>query len=141
MYIAVISCTHQIMTQAIASEFPGLLEHEKQVWQALIVGDAGADHDLLRPDFTGVYPSGMTGRAGHVAQVQNGPSITSYRLSEIHAFAVGKAHAMLCYRADYCRAGAVADEAMYVSSLWQRAGQGWQNLFSQDTPVEKPLAD
>ena len=141
MYIMVISCTHQAMTQAITSEFPGLLAHEKQVWQALIDGDAGADHALLRPDFTGVYPSGMSGRAGHVAQVRDGPSISSYRLSELRAFAVGKAHAMLCYRADFTRAGSVADEAMYVSSLWQREGQGWRNLFSQDTPVDKPPAD
>ena len=140
MYMAVISCTQQAMTQAIDAQFPGLLAHEKQVWQALIDGDAGADRDLLRPDFIGVYPSGMTGRAGHVAQVRDGPSITSYRLSELRAFAVGKAHAMLCYRADFTRAGAGADAAMYVSSLWQREGQGWRNLFSQDTPVEKPPA-
>ncbi len=128
------------MTHAVSCDFPGLIEHETKVWQALVNGDAGADHDLLRPDFTGVYPSGMTGRAGHVEQVRDGPSIKSYRLSEIRAFAVGKAHAMLCYRADYCRAGAVADEAMYVSSLWQREGQGWRNLFSQDTPVENTPA-
>jgi hypothetical protein len=124
------------MTQAISSKFPGLLEHEIQVWQALIAGDAHLDRDLLLPDFTGVYPSGITGRAGHVGQLADGPSIKDFKLHEIHAFAVGTDHAMLCYRAEYQRVGASCEETMYVSSLWQRAGPDWRNLFSQDTPVE-----
>lgn len=129
------------MAHIVSSELSGLVEHETKVWQALVTGNAQADCDLLLPQFTGVYPSGITGRAGHVGQVKGGPGIKAYRLSEIRAFAVGKTHAMLCYHADYCRAGALDEEAMYVSSLWQREGQGWRNLFSQDTPVEKPPAD
>ncbi len=123
--------------QEISSEFPGLIDHEMQVWQALATGDERADGDLLLPDFTGVYPSGITGRPGHVGQLAHGPSIKKFKLGEFHAFAVGADHVMLCYRAEYQRIGAALDEAMYVSSLWQRAGNGWQNLFSQDTPIDK----
>jgi hypothetical protein len=126
------------MTQDLPSEFPGLLDHEKQVWQALVDGDAGADRNLLLPEFIGVYPSGISGRAGHVSQLADGPSIREFKLSEIHAFVVGADHAMLCYRADYQRAGAAGREAMFVSSLWQRGGGGWCNLFSQDTPLDPP---
>ncbi len=126
------------MTHEITTEFPGLLEHEIEVWQALSEGDAGADENLLLPEFTGVYPSGICGRAGHVAQLAGGPSIKEYRLTEYHAFAVGADHAMLCYRAEYRRAEGAEDEAMYVSSLWQRTGGGWRNLFSQDTPADRP---
>ena len=129
------------MTQNLSTEFPGLLEHEKQVWQALMDGNAGADENLLLAKFTGVYPSGICGRAGHMAQLTNGPSIKEYRLADCHAFAVGADHAMLCYRAEYRRTGRAEDEAMFVSSLWQRVGEGWRNLFSQDTPVDRPPSD
>lgn len=43
--------------------------------------------------------------------------------------------ALLAYRADFRRKGAIRDEAYYVSSIWRRQGGAWINLFSQDTPV------
>lgn len=112
-----------------------LLEVETRVWEALRQGDAGADAALLLPEFLGVYPTGFSGPADHAGQLDSGPSVAAYKLSEARAFAVGERHAMLCYRAAYRRTGSEQDEAMYVSSLWQREGQGWRNLFSQDTPV------
>ena len=112
-----------------------LLAQEEQVWEALWRGDAEADKALLLPEFLGVYPSGFSGRDGHAEQLEAGPSVEAFRLSEARVLPVGADHAMLCYRADYRRVGQAAEEAMYVSSLWQRARQGWRNLFSQDTPV------
>ena len=49
---------------------------------------------------------------------------------------LGADHAILAYRADFRRTGRTDDEAMYVSSVWQRAPSGWVNVFSQDTPAD-----
>ncbi|QGX98214.1 nuclear transport factor 2 family protein [Roseovarius faecimaris] len=112
-----------------------LLTLERQVWEALRRGDAAADAALLSADFLGVYPSGFAGRADHAEQLEDGPSVAGYRLTEARCLPVGEAHAMLCYRAEYRRPGQAEEEAMYVSSLWQREAAGWRNIFSQDTPV------
>lgn len=131
------------MTQAPVSDvlLAELLHHETRVWQALQDGDAAADLNLLAPSFLGVYPSGFSDRAGHAGQLAEGPSIASFELSQLHAFAVGADHAMLCYAARFTRPDQSEAEHMYVSSLWQRAEQGWRNLFSQDTPSQPGLPD
>lgn len=118
-----------------------LLGYETRVWQALQDGDVAADLALLRPDFLGVYPSGFSDRQGHAEQLETGPSLASFDLGDARAFAVGAHHAMLCYLATFTRAGHTEADQMYVSSLWQREGQGWRNLFSQDTPVDVDLTD
>ncbi len=114
-----------------------ILTLEEHVWEALWRGDAKADAALLHPEFLGVYPSGFAGRQAHAAQLMNGPSIEAFRLSDARILPVGPEHVMLSYRADYRRAGQAVDEAMYVSSLWQRDGESWRNLFSQDTPISE----
>jgi len=90
---------------------------------------------LLCPEFIGVYPTGFAGRDDHADQLNQGPSVELYSLSEARVLPVGTDHAMLCYLAKYTRPGMAQSEAMYVSSLWQRHEQGWRNLFSQDTLV------
>lgn len=115
-------------------ELAELLCMEEKVWQALVDGDAGADAALLAPDFVGVYPDGIAGRDAHAGQLSDGPTVERYALGMARVLPVGGDHAMLIYRARYRRVGAVADEVMYVSSLWQRHGGTWRNIFSQDTP-------
>lgn len=112
-----------------------ILALEQAVWQALVSGDAAADAALLAPEFLGVYPSGFSGRDDHAGQLDNGPRVERYALSDARLLRLGADHVMLCYRADYRWTGADAGAAMYVSSLWRRDGAGWRNLFSQDTPV------
>ncbi len=112
-----------------------LLALETSVWEALKAGDSTQDRVLLCPEFLGVYPSGFAGRDDHADQLGDGPSVVDYALTEARALPVGADHAMLSYLATYTRPGQPIPEAMYVSSLWQREGQGWRNLFSQDTPV------
>ena len=120
-------------------DLASLLAVETAVWQALVDGDVAADMALLRQDFLGVYPSGFAGRAEHAGQLEDGPSVQNFRISQARLVEAGPDHRLLCYRADYRRSGADRDAAMYVSSLWQRDGAGWRNLFSQDTPVGPPL--
>lgn len=112
---------------------------ERQVWDALVHGDANADTGLLSDDFLGVYETGFSDKAGHVGQLDSGPSIGHYDLSDFHLFEPGPGLAMLCYRADFARLvprdGPA--EAMLVSSLWQQTPKGWRNIFSQDTPLAK----
>lgn len=107
---------------------------ERDVWQALLTGDIAADQALLAEDFLGVYPDGVSDRAGHAEQLRPGPSIADYRLDRVQVRAVGPDHALIAYHARYRRVAA-AEEAMWVSSLWRRDGGGWINIFSQDTPV------
>lgn len=112
-----------------------LLEVETRIWQGLVSGDRQAEDTLLSGDFLGVYPSGLSGRDGHAAQLLSGPSMVAFQLSEVQARSLSDSLALLVYRADFHRAGQALPEAMWVSSLWQRQGDGWINLFSQDTPI------
>lgn len=113
---------------------PELLAAERAVWEALVQGDAQADAAALSDDFVGVYPDGIFGKAAHVAQLAAGPTVADYALTQVQSRALGPDHALLIYHASYRRPGVATPEAMYVSSIWQRAGPGWINVFSQDTP-------
>lgn len=111
-----------------------LLAMERRVWQALATGDGAADAALLAPDFLGVYPTGFADRDSHAAQLAGGPTVTAWRIEAPRVMALADGLGLLAYRAVFRRPGADADEAMYVSSLWQRQGGAWVNLYSQDTP-------
>lgn len=116
-----------------------LLEQETLVWEALRQGDAAADLALLSPAFLGVYPDGFAGQKDHIAQLTNGPAILSFQMRQARVLPLGNEHAVLSYRADFTRAGRVDVQSMYVSSIWQRSGTSWINVFSQDTPATDGL--
>ena len=112
------------------------LELERAVWRALVAGDPGADRDALAMGFLGVYPDGFAGREEHAAQLDTGPTVLTYALSDARILPLGPDHVLLAYRATYTRPATPDDpETMYVSSIWARTGQGWENVFSQDTPA------
>ncbi|UYV38859.1 nuclear transport factor 2 family protein [Rhodobacteraceae bacterium D3-12] len=125
----------KVNAEYVAPTIEEMLKLETRVWQALVTGDATADAALLLPEFLGVYPDGFAGIEDHAGQLDDGPTVEAFTLSEARVLPVGEAYAMLCYHAAFRRVGREAWEAMYVSSLWQRDGAGWRNLFSQDTPV------
>ena len=108
---------------------------ETRVWDALVSGDGQADDAALDPDFLGVYSDGFSGKSDHVGQLDNGPTIRSYTLSDLRVIPLSDGLAMLSYRADYQRLTRSEPEAMYVSSIWKRNDTSWVNLFSQDTPA------
>ena len=115
------------------------LSLERQVWEALRSGDADTDRALLSDRFLGVYPCGLSDRAGHAEQLDLGPSIASYQLTEARVVEVSQCAYLLVYRADYRRitpAGVSDEQAMWVSSLWCHQQDDWRCVFSQDTPVE-----
>ncbi len=120
------------MTLSLAAEIEAC---ERAVWQALVDGDAAADRAALAADFLGLYPDGFAGREDHVGQLATGPGIAAFALSGLRVMSLGADHALIAYAARFRRVGAGAEEAMYVSSVWRRRGQGWENLFSQDTPA------
>jgi hypothetical protein len=112
-----------------------LIALETEVWQALVDGDTDADRRLLSDDFLGVYPTGFSGRADHVDQIDGGPTVRTFELSEARMVVVSDDAVVLAYRAVYERVGEASHpEAMYVSSLWCRRDGRWVNVFSQDTP-------
>ncbi len=109
---------------------------ESAVWQALIDGDAAADLGSLAEHFIGVYPSGRSDRAGHVAQLDDGPSVLDYAIDSPVVLALADDCLLLTYEASYRRTGAGSAKRMHVTSVWQRFDGRWLNVFSQDTPVE-----
>lgn len=113
-----------------------LVAAEIAVWQALVEGDAEADGAALHPAFLGVYPDGFADRAAHVAQLAEGPTVTEFALEQRRALPLATGHALLSYRATFRRPGGDGPEVMWVSSIWQRRGPGWINVFSQDTPAQ-----
>lgn len=106
---------------------------ETRVWQALVTGDAGADAALLAPDFLGVYSTGFAGRDAHAGQLDGGPTVARFTISDARLLPLGPGRALLAYLADYTRIGAQEPEAMYVSSIWEERDGVWRNTFSQDT--------
>lgn len=117
-------------------DLAALLGFEREVWAALAAGDAAADLNRLAPDFLGVYPSGLSDRAGHAGQLAGGPVISDWAISEAQALPLGPDAALLVYLAAFSRpASPERTERMRVSSLWVRRGGAWLNRFSQDTPV------
>lgn len=112
--------------------------YERKVWDALIAGDGAADAALLSTHFLGVYPDGFAGKQDHSGQLDHGPTVHSYDLQDLRLMRLGPDHALLSYRADFQRNATSPTEIMYVSSIWQRDGIGWINIFSQDTPFDRP---
>ncbi|SDC33338.1 nuclear transport factor 2 family protein [Ruegeria marina] len=113
-----------------------LLEHETQVWLALVSGDGSADAALLSPDFLGVYPDGFAGRDAHAGQLAGGPTVAAFELADARVIDLAPDCAVLSYSARFRRVGRDREERMFVSSIWRRrAAGGWINLFSQDTPA------
>lgn len=113
-----------------------ILDLEKQVWAALVDGNAQADRALLSADFLGVYPSGFANRDDHVGQFADAPTMAEFQLSEEKLRVLTSDIVLMSYRADYLRPDASGWEAMLISSLWERRHGVWVNSFSQDTPVE-----
>jgi hypothetical protein len=109
-----------------------LKPYEIKVWEALVLGNKQADVTLLDQSFLGVYPTGFAGKAEHMQQLDNGPTIESYELSAFKVLHLSSDCGLLSYRADFIKKHQTLYEAMYVSSIWQRRGEGWINLFSQD---------
>lgn len=120
------------MTQISLSECLAL---ETRVWEALIAGDPEADGAMLTQDFLGVYTSGFSDRAGHMAELADGPSMAAYELSEARLMNLGPGRVLLSYRADYRKPASEKREAMYISSIWEWRDGTWLNSFSQDTPA------
>jgi hypothetical protein len=116
-----------------------VVELERQVWSALVAGDAAADASLLTDDFLGVYPSGFAGRSDHAGQLRDGPTVASFDLSDARLLELSTDVALLSYRADYLPQGGggtlAGPQTMYVTSIWRHGPEGWRNVFSQDTPA------
>ena len=108
---------------------------ETGVWDALVHGNKQADSDALHDTFLGIYPDGFSGKTDHVQQLEHGPTVKSYELSNLRALQLGADHTVLSYRADFTRMHQTEIETMYVSSIWRRLGNGWINILSQDTPA------
>ncbi|MBM1690482.1 nuclear transport factor 2 family protein [Sulfitobacter geojensis] len=116
-----------------------ITSYERKVWDALVAGDKAADAALLSAQFFGVYPDGFAGKQDHCGQLDHGPTVHSYHIQDARLLPLGPDHALFSYRASFRRSATANQDVMYVSSVWQRDGQEWINIFSQDTPqIERP---
>ena len=105
---------------------------ERRVWEALQRGDAKADAQLLADKFLGVYPSGFESKVQHVARAAKGPAVSHFALEAPRLMRVSPGLALLAYQARWVDA-AGKSRVTYITSLWERDGERWQNIFSQDT--------
>lgn len=124
------------MTKEILTDGPlvaEILKLETKVWDALVSGDPAADGQLLAENFLGVYPSGFANKADHCGQLHNGPTVKDYQLSDIQLRVITESAVLFIYRVAYRRPGQCQD-AMLISSLWEKTVDGWLNSYSQDTP-------
>lgn len=112
------------------------LDLETKVWEALLSGDMQADASLLADDFLGVYSSGMAGKEEHAAQLAYGPTVAEYSLSDAKVMRLAEDTALLSYLAHWTRIANGKQEAMYITSIWKKAGESWLNIFSQDTKAD-----
>lgn len=116
-----------------------LLAMETRVWEALVAGDDEADAALLSADFLGIYKTGFAERACHAGQLADGPTVLTYRIKDAQVMELAEDTALLAYLAVYTRLYAPdTEERMYVSSIWRRTSDGWENIFSQDTDQDEP---
>ena len=115
------------------------LELERGVWQALADGDGAADERLLSDDFLGVYTVGFAGRDADVAQLADGPTVSTFSLSDARLMVLADDMVLLAYRAEFTRPGEDGSESVLISSIWQDRDGGWVNIFSQDTPSVEGL--
>jgi hypothetical protein len=127
----------QSPTDPFALEIESL---ERRVWDALINADTATDNALLSTSFLGVYPDGFAGKMDHAGQLQGGPTVMDYILDNIHFRLLGEKHAMLSYKAKFRRPNRPASEIMFVTSVWEREGKSWINIFSQDTPAQNTVS-
>jgi len=112
------------------------LNFEQAVWRALCEGDMQADSALLADDFLGVYSSGRADKSAHVAQLRDGPTMSTFSLTDAQALALAEGIVLLTYRAKFVRhdlSSRKESESMFVSSIWRKEGDTWRNVFSQDT--------
>lgn len=121
-----------------------ILRLELRVWEALKSGDASLDARLLSDDFLGVYPTGFSAKQPHCDQLKDGPTVASYELLEPRLIIFNTELVLLSYLTLWsriCDGRPQKQEKMYISSIWQRSGREWKNVFSQDTPTERLPAD
>ena len=110
-----------------------ILGLERQVWEALKSGNREADARLLSDEFVGLYASGVGSKEEHVGQLDGGPTVVAYEITDPQLLILHEDMAMLIYRAKWWRPGKVDPTVYYISSIWQLSDQGWMNIFSQDT--------
>ena len=118
--------------QAVDDDLTFFVALERQVWEALRRGDAAADAKLIAENFLGVYDSGFASKAEHVGQIANGPVVTQFELETPRLMRLSPDVALLAYRARW-RDGKGNPRRAYITSIWERGGEGWRNIFSQDT--------
>ena len=118
------------------------VELETRVWNALMHGDTAADESLLASSFLGVYGSGFASKQEHVRQLENGPTIESFSIEIPRLMELGPSIAVLSYRVFWSRPSndpLQNKSTMYVTSIWQKLGDVWLNVFSQDTPAQSDV--
>ena len=109
---------------------------EQQVWEALKNGDINADADLLSDDFLGVYESGLSTKEDHLAQLQEGPVVSDYKIGHARLLRLGPKIVSLTYSATVASVEKEAQGTQhlyYITSIWAHRSNKWINIFSQDT--------
>lgn len=109
---------------------------ETKVWDALVNGDIETEKQLIADDFLGIYETGFSDKDEYLSQLEDGPSIEWYKISNSRIILEGATSAALTYQADFISSinrESKIKETMYVTSIWSLRNGKWVNTLSQDT--------
>ena len=110
-----------------------LVELEERFWRA--AGDRERYEADLAPDAVHVFPGwGVAGRDRVLEGVAEAEPWTSFTLSDVRLVALGEDAAGLVYTARAQR-GEAPSYAAAITSVYRRAGGGWQLVLHQQTPL------
>jgi len=129
--------------QATTSESNEIKEHliklEKQSWEAWKSRDGEFFQNFLSDDHVEVGFGGLTSKAEVVAFVGSPVcTVKSYKLDRFEMKMLDKDTALLTYWEEQdTTCNKQVPSPCWVSSLYMRRGDKWQNVFYQQTQVQK----
>jgi hypothetical protein len=117
-----------------------LRELEEKGWAAISVGDGDFYRGLVTDRTVCVEPDGLqTGRELADDIEANKSPFDDYTLDDVKVLPLGDGSALITYRATIRLTEADFSFELYMTSVYERGGDGgdWKLVFHQQTPVKQ----
>ncbi|MFI7445166.1 nuclear transport factor 2 family protein [Nonomuraea indica] len=115
---------------------------EEQGWAAISVGDGGFYRRLVTDRTVCVEPDGLQTGWELADDIDASKSpFDDYKLEDVKVLPLGAAAALITYRAVVRLSQADFTFQLYMTSVYERAGEEWKLVFHQQTPVKEESED
>ncbi|WP_336213797.1 nuclear transport factor 2 family protein [Nonomuraea sp. LPB2021202275-12-8] len=115
-----------------------LRELEEKGWAAISVGNGDFYRELVTDRTVCVEPDGLQTGAELAADIDaNKSPFDDYTLEDVKVLPLGAESALITYRATVRLNAADFSFQLYMTSVYERAGNAWKLLFHQQTPVKQ----